>query len=164
MLRNKEPAPHLALPDAAGAVRSLSELCAGRPFLLLFLRFAECPTTQRDLLRYANVYSRVRLIGADMAAVTVEHPDAHRELGERLGLPYPLLSDADFSASERWGVYRSDETDEGPQPHGEPAVFLIAADGTIAYSQVTTGPKGLADPAELTLVLLYMAHHGGRYW
>jgi peroxiredoxin len=82
----------------------------------------------------------------------------------RLTLPFPLLSDTEFRASERWGVYRSDETDEGPQPHGEPAAFIVASDGTIAYSQVMTGPKGLADPAEMALVLLYMAHNGGRYW
>ena len=59
-------------------------------------------------------------------------------------------------------LYRSDD-EEGPQPHGEPAVFIIDADGNLAYSQVQTGPKGSANPADLALVLLYMRDNGGRY-
>ena len=164
MLRNNLPAPSFDLPDEMETVRSLDSLRDSRSLLILFSRFADCPTSQRDLLAYANVYDRLRSLNADMVAVTVESPPAHRELCSRLGLPFSLLSDEDFAVSERYGIYRSDEIDEGPQPHGEPAVFVLDVDGRIAYSQVQSGPKGLANPAEIALVFAYMDEQGGRYW
>ena len=165
MLRNKTPAPDFSLPDDDGEMRALDSLrLAGKPLLLFFYRFEHCPTSHRDLLAYANIYNRLEMIGADMAAISVDPPEAQCRLKRRLGLPFPMLSDADFSVSQTYGIYESDETDEGPQPHGEPAVFLIDGDGNIAYSQVQTGPKGTADPAGLAMVLLYMANSDGRYW
>lgn len=164
MLRNGTPAPEFDLPDETGVRRSLVTLRNTRPFLLLFSRFAACPTSRRDLLAYADVYGRLRTLDVDMTVITADTPDNHRLLRDQLGLPFALLSDADFAVSDRYGVYRSDEVEEGPQPHGEPAVFIFDVDGNIAYGQILSGPKGLANPAELALMMLYMCHHGGRYW
>lgn len=163
MLRNTSPAPEFTLLDADGQPRSLHALRNERPFLLAFFRFAECPTAQKDLLRYSDVFTRVISMGAGMAAVSADTPGALRVLRDKWEIPYPLLSDAGFRVSTQYGVYRSDETEEGPQPHGEPAVFLLDAGGNIAYSQIQTGPKAAAPPAELALVLFYMTQHGGRY-
>lgn len=164
MLRNQTPAPDFILPDEQGQPRSLDSLRPGQPLLLFFTRFAACPTSRRDLLAYADVVSRLRAVGTSMAAISADTVENHRHLHERLELPFPLLSDSDFAVSGRYGIYRSDEVEEGPQPHGEPAVFLLDIDGNLAFSQIQTGPKGTADPAALVLVLLYMHRNGGRYW
>lgn len=164
MLRNQMPAPGFTLTTAEGQTRTLEQLRAGKPLLLFFFRFADCPTSRRDLGRYAEVYSRFHMVGARMVAVSVEPPERLARLKEELRLPFHLLSDPDFAVSRAYGVYESDETDEGPQPHGEPAIFILDIDGNIAYSQVQTGPKGSANPAELILLLLYMEKNEGRYW
>lgn len=162
MLRNHAPAPEFTLPDQFGAPRSLDELRGDRPFLLLFYRGAFCPTARKDLLAYANVYGRIQAAGGEMAAISADDADTTRALRDRLELPFPILSDQDFAVSEGYGVYRSDD-EEGPQPHGEPALFIVDVDGRIAYSQIQTGPKGAASPSEMALVLFYMARNGGRY-
>jgi peroxiredoxin len=164
MLRNKMPAPGFTLLTADNQPRTLEQLAAGKPLLLFFFRFADCPTSRRDLVRYAEVFPRFHAVGARMAAVSVEPSERHAQLRDELRLPFHLMSDPDFSVSRAYGIYDSDETDEGPQPHGEPAVFILDVDGNIAYSQVQTGPKGTANPAELVLMLLYMEKNGGRYW
>lgn len=164
MLRNKERSPAFTLTDETGREQTLEELRGGKLFLLLFSRFRECPTSRRDLMAYANIWDRLKLMGAAMAAITADTVENHRVLKAQLSLPFALLSDADFAVSHRYGVYRSDEVEEGPQPHGEPAVFLLDVKGHIAYSQICTGPKGLASPSELALMLLYMSHNGGYYW
>jgi peroxiredoxin len=164
MLRNKLPAPDFTLTNADGQPRSLEQLRAGKPLLLFFFRFADCPTSRRDLMRYAEVFPRFHMVGARMAAVSVEPPERHARLREELRLPFHLLSDPDFAVSRAYGIYESDETDEGPQPHGEPAIFVLDGDGNLAYAQVQTGPKGSASPAELMLMLLYMEKNGGKYW
>jgi peroxiredoxin Q/BCP len=162
MLRNGRPAPDFTLKDADGNERLLTELRRGKPLLLYFYRFSGCPTARRDLAAYAEAYPRITAFGAEMVAINVEFQDAHRALRESLSLPYLLLSDAGFRISERYGVYRSDDK-EGPQPHGEPAVFIVDVDGNMAYSQVQTGPKGSATPDAMALVLYYMSQNGGRY-
>jgi peroxiredoxin len=164
MLRNQTPAPDFTLPDETGRDRSLAEMRAGKILVLLFLRFADCPTTRRDLLTYADVYGRIRSLGGEMVAITADTVEAHRALRECLQLPYSLLSDSGLHVSDRYHIYASDETDEGPQPHGEPAVFVIDIDGNMAYSQVSTGPKGIASPSEIALMLVYMSQNGGMYW
>ena len=89
-------------------------------------------------------------------------PTLSRELADDLKIEFTLLSDVDFQVAQSYGVYKSDDT-EGPQPHGEPAVFIMDVDGKVAYSQIQTGPKGSANPADLALILLYMKGNGGRY-
>lgn len=162
MLRNQTPAPEFTLTDEFGQERSLSSLRAGRPFLLLFFRGEFCPTAQRVLKDYADVSPRLSSLHAGMAAISTDSLEHHRKLHETLGLPFPLLSDPGFQVSERYGVYRSDD-EEGPQPHGEPAVFVIDVEGRLAYSQIQTGPKGGASPEAMALLILYMTQHGGKY-
>jgi peroxiredoxin len=164
MLRNKTPAPDFALQDDSGEQRSLAELHADKPLVLFFFRGSFCPTSHRDLLAYTDVYERVLSIGADMVAISVDTPKVLQSLRERLHLPFTLLSDSDFAVSGLYGIYSSDEVEEGPQPHGEPAVFILDAEAKIVYSQIQTGPKGHANPADTVLMLLYMANNGGRYW
>lgn len=103
-------------------------------------------------------------MNGELVAISVDEPDTLKQLKEQLELPFRLLSDADFSVSRQYGVYESDETDEGPQPHAEPAVFLLDTDGKIAYSQIQSGQKGHAGAAVRALVVFYMAQNNGRYW
>lgn len=164
MLRNKTPAPDFSLPDENGTRCELAQLREGKLLTTVFFRGAFCPTAQRDLMSYANAYERLQAMNGELVAISVDEPHTLQQLKEKLELPFRLLSDADFSVSRAYGVYESDETDEGPQPHGEPAVYLLDIDGKIAYSQIQTGPKGHADAAELALVVFYMTQNDGRYW
>jgi len=162
MLHNQTPAPGFSLRDQEGQQRTLSELRGDKTLVLFYYRGEFCPTSRKQLGDYADNYSRFEPLGAELVAVSVDPPETSRDLRDKLKLEFTLLSDTDFSVAQDYGVYKSDDTD-GPQPHGEPAVFIIDADGKIAYSQVQTGPKGSANPADLALVLLYMRDNGGRY-
>lgn len=162
MLRNGSRAPDFALPDADNVTRALADLRGDTPLLLYFFRLKDCPTARRDLAGYVEAHNRIAGFGAGMVAISADSIANHKELGERLGAQFPILSDAGFHVSESYGVYRSDD-EEPPHPHGEPAVFIIDVDGNIAYSQIQTGPKGSASPDALALVLYYMSRNGGRY-
>ncbi len=162
MLKNGTAAPDFTLTDDRGSSRSLYEIRQGKPLALLFFRGAFCPTALRDLVDYADVYSRMKGTGAELAGISAESPASGAQLIERLRLPFSLLSDEGLEVSRQYGVYES-EDGEGPQPHGEPALFILDVDGRIAYSQVMTGPKGIANPSEATLILHYMSQNGGRY-
>ena len=164
MLRNKTSAPDFSLLDEDETRHDLMQLRDGKLLTIFFFRGAFCPTARRDLMGYANTYARLQSMNGELVAISVDEPKTLKTLKENLELPFRLLSDADFSVARRYGVYESDETDEGPQPHAEPAVFLLDTDGKIAYSQLQTGPKGHANAAELALIVQYMANNDGRYW
>jgi peroxiredoxin len=163
MLRNKATAPSFRLPDADGNQVSLADVHQSRPLMLLFFRGEFCPTARRDLGDYSNAYSRIEAVGAELVGISADTPANHAVLRDSLWIPFPLLSDTNFATSEAYGVYRSDDVGEGPDPHGEPALFILDRDGKIAYSQITTGPKGIANPSEMTMILIYMAMNDGRY-
>ena len=162
MLHNQTPAPDFSLRDHDGQARTLTELRGDKPLVLFYYRGAFCPTSRKQLGDYADNYSRFAPLGAELVAISVDAPATSRELADQLKLEFTLLSDSDFEFAKHYGVYKSDDT-EGPQPHGEPAVFILDVDGKIAYSQVQTGPKGSANPADIALVLFYMHGNGGRY-
>jgi peroxiredoxin len=162
MLRNGTPAPGFALRDDTNNEQSLIELHGGAPLVLYFFRGDFCPTARRDLMNYNDAYSRFRAAGANLVAISADTPGTLHLMKFRLGLQFPLLSDSSFETSRAYGVYESDDG-EGPQPHGEPAVFIVDVDGNIAFSQIQTGPKAHANPAELAMILFYMQQNGGRY-
>lgn len=162
MLRNGTAAPDFRLPDTDNAPRALADLRHGAPLALYFFRCAGCPSARRDLAAWVETHNRITDFGASMVAISADSVENHRYLKERLGAPYPILSDVGFKVSETYGVYRSDDGEE-PEPHGEPAIFVLDVDGRIAYSQVQTGPKGSANPYAIALVLFYMSRNDGRY-
>ena len=164
LLRNNTGAPPFSLPDHDGVTRTLDEIRADNALILLFFRGAFCATSRRDLLAWGDIHERIRWLGADLVAVSVDAPEELRRLREALQLPFALLSDQDFSISQLYGIYESDETEAGPQPHGEPATFVLDAWGRIVYSQIQSGPKGAAPANEILLMLHFMQQHGGRYW
>ncbi len=164
MLRNLSPAPDFALPDSQNQRQSLVQIRGASPLVLLFFRGAFCATARRDLLAYGDIAERIRALGAEIVAISVDEPAVLTELRAKLELPFELLSDADFAVSRLYGIYESDEIEAGPQPHGEPAVFVLDGQGHLIFSQIQSGPKGAAPANEILLMLLYMANHGGAYW
>lgn len=164
MLRNLSLPPDFSLPDWQGQTRSLDEVRGDKTLVLVFFRGAFCATSRRDLLAFADVYERIGWLGAELCAISVDAPHELRRLRDTLDLPFPLLSDENFAVSTAYGIYASDETDAGPQPHGEPGTFVLDAQGRLVFSQLQSGPKGAASTGEIMLMLLWMQRNGGRYW
>lgn len=163
MLRNMSKAPGFTLKDTDGKNVSLDDIHQGRPVIILFFRGEFCPSARRDLVCYADVYNRIQAVGAELIGISADTVANHRRLRDEVWVPFPLLSDPSFHVSEAYGVYKSDDVGEGPEPHGEPALFVLDADMRIAYSQICTGPKGIANPAEMVMILIYMAMNKGHY-
>ncbi len=164
LLRNNTPAPDFSLLDHEGNRRLLADVRHERALVLLFFRGAFCATSRRDLLAWSDIHERIQWLNAELVAVSVDPPDELSRLKASLQLPFTLLSDESFEVSRLYGIYESDEIEAGPQPHGEPATFVLDAGGRLVYSQLQSGPKGAAPANEILLMLLFMHQHGGLYW
>ena len=94
-----------ALPDATGQTRTLDELTAEGPAVIVFYRGGWCPycnltlrTYQRDLLPQLSGHS------ARLVAISPETPDASLSTQEKDELTYTVLSDTDAKVADALGI------------------------------------------------------------
>ena len=74
----------------------------------------------------AGDYDRFKSQGAEVLAISVDQPNKSREMASKLGLPFPLLSDADHKVIESFGVL------DGRM--ARPSTFVIDRSGVIRWS------------------------------
>jgi len=97
--------PPFALADATGRVRTLDELSADGPLVIVFYRGGWCPycnvtlrTYQRDLLPRLGEYS------ARLVAISPETPDASLTTQEKADLSFTVLSDPGAELASALGI------------------------------------------------------------
>lgn len=76
-----------------------------------------------------HTYWEIRGLGVEFIAIANEEPENHKEIRERLDLPYTLLSDPGAEVARAYGVYHENEPRE--RDIARPGLFLIdsAANG-----------------------------------
>jgi peroxiredoxin len=78
-----------------------------------------------------DIASELEAHHASVVAISVDHSEESKLLGEELGLRFPLLADPSAAVIERYGVRMAHEE------LAVPAVFVIRSDGTIAWRFVS---------------------------
>ncbi|MBK7399596.1 MAG: redoxin domain-containing protein [Myxococcales bacterium] len=92
-------------------------------------------------------------IGARTVGISVDAREDSVALIAKLGLHFPLLSDADLRVAAAYGVAM-----EG-RDIAVPAVFVVARDGTITWKRVG---ESITDRPSAALVLAKAREAGGR--
>jgi peroxiredoxin len=94
-----------ALPDPTGQMRTLDELTADGPAVIVFYRGGWCPycnvalrTYERELLPELAAFS------ARLVAISPETPDASLSTQEKADLSYTVLSDAGAALASSLGI------------------------------------------------------------
>ena len=159
MLQNGTPAPGFSLMDTTGKTVSLTDY-AGKVVVLCFVRGKFCPTTYRFTTAWQDFYLRMQELGAQLLLISTDDVATGKTLVEQMALHYPVLSDPGAAVAKQYGAYI---VDRGGHNFSEPALIIIDKDGAVAYSIISSGPKGLPDPGSIAPVLIYMHTHGGTY-
>lgn len=101
------------LPDATGQLRTLDELTADGPAVIVFYRGGWCPycnltlrTYERELLPALSAYS------ARLVAISPEAPDASLSTQEKAELTFMVLSDTAARLADALGI-TFDPSEEG---------------------------------------------------
>jgi peroxiredoxin len=127
-----EKAPDFTLPDTDGKAHTLSELLDGKKIVVLEWFNPDCPFilkhhqqnhTMIDLAaRYRDrgvVWLAINSAAAGKQGADLER---NRKAREEYQMPFPVLMDADGAVGKSYGAKTT--------PH----MFVIAADGTLAYA------------------------------
>ncbi len=150
-LRPGDPAPEIDLPgwhDGEERRFRLSEH-RGRPVVLAFYPGDETPVCTRQLCSYSDGLDELTATGAQVWGVSAQDVDSHRRFAEKRGLRLPLLADTDRQAVEAYGV--------GGLLGVKRSVFVVDADGRLAWVHVATLGLTYRGTEELTAVLADLA-------
>ncbi|WP_329242729.1 peroxiredoxin [Streptomyces sp. NBC_01478] len=114
------------LPDETGAERSLTELLAEGPVVLFFYPAALSAGCTAEACHFRDLAAEFAAVGARPVGISGDTVDKQHEFAGKHTLGMPLLSDADGTIRERFGVKRGFSL--APTKR---ATFVIGEDRTI---------------------------------
>ncbi len=127
-----ELAPDFALPDPHGKVHRLADY-RGRPVVVFFYPKALTPGCTREVRAYAELYPEFEARGVAVLGVSADPPEVQRRFAEKLGVPFPLLSDPEARAIRAWGAWGTKnlygKKREGTLRH----TYLVDPEGRVVF-------------------------------
>ncbi|MEU1853852.1 peroxiredoxin [Streptomyces sp. NPDC019990] len=115
-----------SLPDETGTVRSLSGLLAEGPVVLFFYPAALTPGCTAQACHFRDLAAEFAAVGAHPVGISGDTVERQQEFAGQHALGMPLLSDADGTVRERFGVRRGFSL--APTKR---TTFVIAPDHTV---------------------------------
>ena len=126
----------LVLPDSDGIAHALTDFTASGPAVLVYARGAWCAYCLRQLADYAEHYPEFRRSGVEVVALSPETPRKARRMRTGLKLPFPVLSDSEFSAARVFGLM-----DHEKPGMPTPATLVLDSAGTVRLSTLNQWAK-----------------------
>lgn len=117
--------PDLDLPDHTGRDRTLSEIAAGDPLVLLFSRGWWCPKEQRAMRVLIDLQDEFEVAYSKLVVVSVDPPEVQSAFRAGLGARFTFLSDAGRRWIDRLDLLESTDTTHRPF---RPAAFSLFPD------------------------------------
>jgi thioredoxin-dependent peroxiredoxin len=105
-MRSGDRAPDFDLPDQTGARRSLTALLTPGPVVLFFYPAAMTPGCTREACHFRDLAEEFRAVGAAPVGISTDAVDKQARFADSQRFDYPLLSDADGSVAQAFGVKR----------------------------------------------------------
>lgn len=127
--------PPTVLNDIEGDTLAVPDI-GGRPQLLLFFRYAECPACSIALPHYAqSLWPELQRRGVRLLAISPQSPDRLRAIKSRFDLPFPVASDEGNRLAGAIGILFAPDDQPDPPPPGWPGE--ITGTGTWELPQPT---------------------------
>lgn len=124
-------APDFTLKNAAGADVSLMSLTKAGPVALVFYRSADwCPFCKKQLQSLQADLKKVEMSGVRVVGVSYDAPATSAAAAAKLGLTFPLLSDAGSKVIDAYGI-RNAEAKGKAAGVAHPVVFIVDGKGVI---------------------------------
>lgn len=130
-------APDFILTDQQGGSVRLSDHRGRHPVLLIFVRGDWCPGCHMMLRTYEKNHARFKSRGVHVIGIGPDSVEVNRDMVQRIGVGYQLLSDSTQEVSQRYGVVYENPAIEAVVDYAEgiplPASFLVDVNGIVRY-------------------------------
>jgi peroxiredoxin len=169
-LHSGDRAPEFTLNDPDGKPVSSKDLLEKGPLVISFYRGVWCPYCNLELQALQVALPEIVVRGASLVAISPQTAPNSRKSQRQNNLAFPILSDAKSDVANSFGVrfnlpgylvdiykrFKNDLpliNDDNSWVLPMPARYVIAQDGTIAYSEINPDYTQRPDPSELLPVL-----------
>ncbi len=98
-------APDFALEDEDGSVVRLSDF-KGRRVVVFFYPKAMTSGCTREACDFRDEVAAFRRKKVAVLGISKDRPEAQKKWKEKLGQPFPLLSDPEARVQQAWGVWK----------------------------------------------------------
>jgi thioredoxin-dependent peroxiredoxin len=123
-------APSITLPDQDGTKVTLAGL-AGKPVVVYFYPADDTPGCTKEACQFNDNLRAFSRAGVTVLGISPDDAESHRMFRAKYGLRFPLLSDPDHKAMERYGAW-GEKTLYGKKMVGViRSTFLVGPDGKI---------------------------------
>ena len=139
MIEIGKPAPDFELFDQFSQPVKLSSYNGRRNVLLIFIRGEWCPSCHMMLRSYERNREKLQEKNVMLLAIGPDQNDTNRDLAEKLGIDYRILSDAKQLTARAYGVHQEKDPIESKLRKTyeaglqTPSSFLISDKGIICY-------------------------------
>jgi len=143
-LATGDRAPEFALPDQDGRTVTLHDLCTStdKGVIVYFYPKACTPGCTKEACDFRDSLEELKAAGYAVVGISPDSVSAQAKFSGRHDLPFPLLSDADHSVMEAWGVW-GEKKNYGKVYTGViRSTVVVASDGTVTLAQYNVRATG----------------------
>ena len=105
-MREGDEVPDFELPDQTGTPRALSALLENGPVVLFFYPAAMTTGCTKEACHFRDLGAEFAAAGVQRVGISRDSVDKQRQFSDKHSFDYPLLSDADGTVAEIFGVQR----------------------------------------------------------
>ncbi|MEO0340445.1 MAG: peroxiredoxin-like family protein, partial [Bacteroidota bacterium] len=158
-------------PNATGQLVDLANLIENGPVVLTFYRGSWCPYCNLMLNQYQQILPEIKALGAQLVAISAQHPDESLNITEKNNLQFEVLSDAANQVAKQYTtVFQYGETPLATMKelgydfdsfYGDnsrslpvPATFIIDRSGKITFAKSMGGDyRNRVEPNDILAAL-----------
>ena len=104
MLKVGDRAPDFDLTESDGRTRRLSDVLREGSVLVYFYPSDFTPVCSRQACMFRDSHDRLASAGIRVVGISPQGGDSHGRFREKLNLPFPLVTDADWAISKAYGA------------------------------------------------------------
>jgi peroxiredoxin len=137
-------APELSFELVDGGTWRLADHHLRAFTMVVFYRGLHCPVCKAQLHELERRLGELTERGVEVVAVSGDTRERAEQAVSEWGLEHLAVGfGLGTEDMRRWGLFVSERiADHEPERFGEPALFLIAPDGTVFYEAITSMPWG----------------------
>ena len=133
-------APDFTLLDSARKAVSLGEQ-RGHKVVIAFFPAAFTGVCEKELCSFRDAMAALNELDARVLAISVDAPFSNAAFAQRNGLQFPVLSDYARTTVQAYGVAHADFAGMPGYTAAKRSVFVVAADGSVAWEWVAPSPS-----------------------
>ena len=135
-------APDFTMRDAKGNVFRLSDLKGKKNAVVYFYPRDFTPGCTTEAAEFSKDYGKFADAGIEIVGISPDSEDSHDKFREKMGIPYPLVSDTEKDVAKSYGVFGK-KTFMGREFMGvKRSTFLVDKSGKVIKAFDKVKPAG----------------------